>query len=155
MNDFSEKDTDLLIKLINKELELYEMYLSEVTSQTEYINFDDDEGLTASIHEQNRISKKIDELHKQTAPLLKKYRASELSKKSSEPGEKCPIERAISRIKVILAESSELNKQNLKSAEEKKAEYSEHISKLGKDKKGLSGYTHIITETSDLFDKKQ
>ena len=152
MTKISTKDTDKLYKLITHELELYELYLSEIIAQTEFINFDDDEGLTASVEEQSRITAKIDKLHKQTAPLIKAYKASANKK---QPDELCLIEKAEARIRAILEESSQINKQNIKSANEKKSEYSEQIKKLSKDKKGISGYTHKLTETSDLFDKKQ
>ena len=152
MTTFSKKDNETLTKLITKQLELFEKYLVEVSAQTEFIQFDDDEGLTASIQEQDRVVKEIEKLLKKTAPLIAAYNDSEKSKK---PDDLCPIENALARIKEILKESSEINAQNLKSAEEKKAEYSELISKLSRDKKGISGYTHKITETSDLFDKKQ
>ena len=152
MIDFSKRDIDKLTKLISKELELFEKYLSETMAQTEYIEFDDDEGLTSSIEEQTRISEEIDKLHSQTAPMIKAYRASLVGKK---PDETSAIEKAALRIRTILKESSEINAANIKAANEKKTEYSEHISKIAKGKKGLSGYTQQLTDTSDLFDKKQ
>ena len=152
MTNLSQKDIDLLAKLMPKQLELFEKYLTEITAQTEYIEFDDDEGLTASVEQQGRIVDEIDKLHKKTAPLILAYKEAE---KSGGEDDKCPIAIALARIKAILKEASETNEQNIKAATGKKAEYSELISKLSKDKKGISGYTQKITETSDLFDKKQ
>ena len=150
MTNFSKKDTESLTKLIAKQLGLFERYLDEISEQAEFIRFDDDEGLTASIEAQGKVIEEIDKLHKKTAPLIAAYKESEKSKDDS-----CPIGKALARIKAILKEASDLNEQNIKAAEEKKAEYSELISKLDKDKKGISGYAQQITETSDLFDKKQ
>ena len=150
MKSFSKKDSDSLLKLITKQLELFEKYLIEISAQSEYIEFDDDEGLTLSLEAQSKIIDEIEKLHKKTAPLITAYKESEQVTDDS-----CPIGKALKRIKIIIKDSSEINTKNIKSAEEKKGEYSELISKLDKDKKGISGYTHKITETSDLFDKKQ
>ena len=150
MTSFSKKNSDYLEKLISQQLELLEKYLVEVSVQTEYIQFDDDEGLTLSLQAQGEIVKELDKLHKKTAPLIVAYQKSPQASDDS-----CYIGKALTRIKAILKESSELNEQNLKSAAEKKAEYSELINKLKTDQKGISGYKQQITETSDLFDKKQ
>ena len=150
MKSFSKKDSETLAKILDRQLELFEKYYSEISEQTEYIRFDDDEGLTASIERQSLVVNEIDKLLKKAAPLIAAYKESEQAK-----DDLCPIGKALARIKEILKESSEINQQNIKSAEEKKAEYSGLISKLSKDKKGISGYTQKITVTSDLFDKKQ
>ena len=150
MTKFSQKDAESLAKLITRQLELFEDYLNEISAQTEFIEFDDEEGLTASIEQQSQVISEIEKLHEKTAPMIVAYKESEKSKDDS-----CPIGKALARIKAILKEAAEINEQNIKSAAEKKAEYSELISKLNSDQKGISGYKQQITETSDLFDKKQ
>ena len=114
MSSFSKKDSDSLLKLITKQLELLEKYLIEISAQSEYIEFDDDEGLTMSLQAQGEVVAEIEKLSKKAAPLITAYKESEQASDDS-----CPIGKALAKIKTILKESSELNQQNIKSAEEK------------------------------------
>ena len=140
-----------LIKLLEGELELFELIHEQTIKQTELLVADNTTEIEKSLDIRQELIEKINGLHQESEPLMQSYLLF-----SGAPGGKNnpAIDAAGKKLRAIIAECHAKNEKNMSSVHDKSNAYTKRITELGVSKKGIGAYIQSVPNDAELFDKK-
>ena len=126
---FNRDDETRLLGLLKEQFELFKLVKEQTTKQTQLMEADDIEAFSESLDSRESLIEKINGLHQESNVLMQSYMSQTASGEYDEVAE---IEKFKAAISDIITECQSLNVDNIKSAQDKKDEYTKRLKELGK-----------------------